>query len=79
MPTYERVQGGRVVERVQPLAGDYEDTRLGLLALEGEQGWRLADDVTRPAPEQSAGTEPAEQQNDAPPSPAEHRTRKSKE
>lgn len=42
-PVYERVdQAGQVVERVQPIAGDHEDTRLGLLALEGQGGWRVA-------------------------------------
>lgn len=48
MPTYERVESGRVIERVQPLAGDYEDTRLGLLALDGREGWRVADNASQP-------------------------------
>lgn len=44
MPVYERVdEHGQVMERVAPLAGDFEDTRLGLAVLDGAGGWRLAD------------------------------------
>lgn len=42
MPTYERVLDGRVVERVTPIEGDFEDTRLGLLAMEDGSKWRIA-------------------------------------
>lgn len=66
-PVYERVdERGEVVERVQPLAGDFEDTRLGVAVLDGTGGWRLAD--AEPADSQkdppgpdSASTEPIEQ------------------
>lgn len=45
MPTYERVdEDGDVVERVGVVDGSYEDTRLGLAALEDRDGWRLVDD-----------------------------------
>lgn len=40
MATYERVdEDGRVVERVTTPDGSYEDTRLGVAALEGVGGW----------------------------------------
>jgi hypothetical protein len=42
MPTYERILDGEVVERVTPIEGDYEDTRLGLLAMEDGGEWRIA-------------------------------------
>jgi hypothetical protein len=42
MSTYERVVDGRVVERVTPIEGDFEDTRLGLLAMEDGSEWRIA-------------------------------------
>lgn len=58
MPTiYERLdEAGNVVERVQPVDGDYEDTRLGLAVLDGLSGWRLAEDA--PAPEPAPPAEP---------------------
>jgi hypothetical protein len=49
MPIYERAIDGKVVERVQPIEGDYEDTRLGLLAMEDGSEWRAALDETPPA------------------------------
>jgi hypothetical protein len=54
MPTYERVLDGEVVERVQPIEGDYEDTRLGLLAMEDGGEWRIA--ATNHIPPASAST-----------------------
>jgi hypothetical protein len=62
--TYERVVDGEVVERVTPIDGSHEDTRIGVLVLEGSSEWRLA-----------AGEPPTaaeEQQTDppAPPAPA---------
>lgn len=56
--TYERVdEHGAVVERVQPIDGDYEDTRLGLLAMEEGSEWRLAN--AEPEPSTEAEPEPA--------------------
>lgn len=49
MPTYERVLDGRVVERVTPIEGDFEDTRLGLLAMEDGGEWRAATGESPPA------------------------------
>lgn len=48
MPTvYERVDDrGQVVERVQPVPDDYEDTRLGVAVIEGKGGWRIAPEDT---------------------------------
>jgi hypothetical protein len=53
MPTYERVLDGTVVERVTPIEGDYEDTRLGLLTLEDGSEWRItaADDTAPSTPD----------------------------
>lgn len=49
MPTvYERVVDDRVVERVQPVPGDFEDTRLGVAVLDGTGGWRIASDAPTP-------------------------------
>lgn len=42
MTTYEKVVDGRVVERVTPVDGDHEDTRLGCAVLDGVDGWRIA-------------------------------------
>ncbi len=61
MTTYERVVGGRVVERVTPVLGDHEDTRLGCAALDraaGADGWRVqgVDDVVPTDPDET-GTE----------------------
>jgi hypothetical protein len=62
------VKNGEVVERVQPIPGDYEDTRLGLFALDGKGGWRVADEQP-PTDATSAG------QQDTSPPPAESRPR----
>ncbi|MFB4294796.1 hypothetical protein ACBI99_44705 [Nonomuraea sp. ATR24] len=44
MGRYERVdEHGQVVERVHVLNGTYEDTRLGVAALEETGGWRVAE------------------------------------
>lgn len=53
MSTYERVLDGKVVERVTPIEGDFEDTRLGLLAMEDGSAWRItaADDITPSTPD----------------------------
>ncbi|MEO6081924.1 MAG: hypothetical protein ABIQ18_02330 [Umezawaea sp.] len=48
MSTYEYVVDGQVVERVSPIDGDHEDTRLGCAALdraEDADGWRKVVDV----------------------------------
>lgn len=72
MPTYQRIEGGRVVETVTPVAGDHEDTRLGVAALDrphGADGWR---DVAHPEPNAPAETVDAGGQAlvaDAPPKP----------
>jgi hypothetical protein len=39
--TYERVIDGEVVERVTPIDGSHEDTRLGVLVLDGGSEWRV--------------------------------------
>lgn len=60
MPVYERVDArGQIVERVDPVPGGYEDTRLGVAALEGTNGWRVA------------GAEPAAEPTPAPQDPAD--------
>lgn len=60
MTTYERVDDGQVVERVTPKPGGYEDTRLGVAALEGTGGWRVADqEPAAPTQEQGEGGEDA--------------------
>lgn len=43
MTIYERVVDGDVVERVEPVDGDYSDTELGVRALDyrGGDGWRV--------------------------------------
>ncbi|MEV0586324.1 hypothetical protein [Nonomuraea sp. NPDC050310] len=49
MGRYERVDdAGNVVETSYAPDGTYEDTRLGLAALENANGWRVA---TEPAPD----------------------------
>lgn len=82
MPTvYERVEHGEVAERVQPVPGDYEDTRLGLDVLKaqeqadrGELGttpfWRIAgQELTNAVPAESTNT-PAEDAGRDTPKPA---------
>lgn len=65
MTIYERVVDGQVVERVDPVPGGYEDTRLGLSVLEGHGGWRIAGAAPPPADQpapvaaESAAAEPA--------------------
>ncbi len=49
MTTYERVVDGEVVERVTPIDGSHEDTRLGVLVLEGSSEWRV-EGAQLPAP-----------------------------
>jgi hypothetical protein len=54
MSLYERRKGGKTVERVQTVPRKFEDTRLGLMAMEREKakdpdGWYLVDE-TKPAP-----------------------------
>jgi hypothetical protein len=66
--TYERVVNGEVVERVTPIDGSHEDTRIGVLVLEGNSEWRLAGS-TQPN-ESSENSAPA-QDDDAPPPPAD--------
>jgi hypothetical protein len=63
---YEKVIDGVVVEKVQPVEGDYTDTLLGCKALDytGGDGWRREGQVVEPAPE------PDEQQADEPAAPA---------
>lgn len=51
MTIYEKVDDrGNIVERVQPVPGDFTDTLLGCLVLEGDLAWRIAP-VDRPAVE----------------------------
>jgi len=62
LTTYERVVDGRVVERVTPVFGDHEDTRLGVAALDrkqGEDGWRVqgVEDVVPADPDEMSGAE----------------------
>lgn len=54
MTVYEKLdERGVVVERVQPVVGDYTDTLLGCLVLDGDSHWRIAvepvDDDQTPA------------------------------
>ncbi|HVK25056.1 MAG TPA: hypothetical protein VM677_27160 [Actinokineospora sp.] len=49
MTVYEKVVDGVVVERVQPIDGDYTDTLLGTLVLDGDPHWRIADEDQAPA------------------------------
>lgn len=60
MPTYERVLDGRVVERVTPIEGDFEDTRLGLLVMEDGSEWRIAtaDDIAPSTPDSAGPSSP---------------------
>lgn len=77
MTTYERVVDGRVVERVTPVFGDHEDTRLGCAALDrkpGEDGWRVqgVDDVAPAEPstaEETAGIPPVDTTTQTPAEP----------
>jgi hypothetical protein len=56
MPLYERVDAhGAVVERVQTIEGSTHDTILGVHALDGAGGWRLAGAV---APDPATAVEP---------------------
>ena len=50
MTTYEKVVDGHVVERVTPVEGDHEDTRLGCVVLDGVDGWRVQGTEPQPAP-----------------------------
>lgn len=64
MPTYERVgDDGQVVERVTPIPGDHEDTRLGCAVIDGKGGWRVAVDpataATPPESPSAASEEPS--------------------
>lgn len=63
MPLYERLDAlGETVERVQTIEGSTHDTILGVHALEGTGGWRLAGaapPASAVAPEPAV--EPAEQ------------------
>jgi hypothetical protein len=80
--TYERVVNDEVVERVTPIDGSHEDTRIGVLVLEGGSEWRVVGQEPTPAepaklsptPETAAephATEaPSGHQNDEPASPA---------
>lgn len=58
MPTYEKVVNGRVVERVTPVDGDHEDTRLGCAAIDGADGWRVVEFVEPPAVDELPPAEP---------------------
>lgn len=62
MTVYERLDdAGTVVERVAPLEGSFEDTRLGVAALECSGGWRAADSspaAERPKRGGSRGAQP---------------------
>lgn len=59
--TYRCVVDGKLVEQVTVPLGGYEDTRLGLEVLSGENGWQLVDpdtDVTDVEPGEPAEAEP---------------------
>lgn len=59
MTVYERVdEAGVVVERVQPIEWSYEDTRLGLAALDGGRGWRVAGQEQPAEPDPEPGPRP---------------------
>lgn len=58
MPTYEKVVDGRVVERVTPVDGDHEDTRLGCAAIDGTDGWRVVEFAEPPVVESPKDTTP---------------------
>jgi hypothetical protein len=62
VPIYEKVLDGTVVERVQPVAGDYSDTELGVLALEysGGDGWRREGQVVEQPVTEDVEQPPAE-------------------
>lgn len=57
MTVYERVEGGRVVERVSTVENSMEDNRLGLAALDPASPWRL-EDADQPDPEPAPQPEP---------------------
>lgn len=61
MTTYERVVNGQVVERVQPVSGDLEDTRLGMAVLEGHPEWRVARPATGAESEDRAEDGPVDE------------------
>ncbi|MUL39628.1 hypothetical protein FZ103_00270 [Streptomonospora sp. PA3] len=59
MPLYEYRQGGRVIERVRTVAGKFEDTRLGLAALDRAKhseadGWHKVDEQAAEGDQQPA-------------------------
>lgn len=56
MGTYVRRKGRRVLERVITEEGSFEDTRLGLAAMEGKGGWHVEEPADA-APD--AGADPA--------------------
>ena len=81
MTTYERVVNGEVVERVTPIDGSHEDTRIGVLVLEGGSEWRVVGQEPTPEPAEPSPTPetavephateaPSGPQNDEPTSPA---------
>lgn len=61
MPTFERVEDGKVVERVITVHNSNEDNRLGVAAVDGEGGWRVVTDTPdKPAEPAAADSAPAE-------------------
>ena len=71
MPLYEKLDvHGQVVERVQTIEGSTHDTILGVHALEGTGGWRLAG-ATPPDPAPTAEPETAAEPTEQPTAPAD--------
>ncbi|WP_367128323.1 hypothetical protein [Saccharothrix sp. HUAS TT1] len=67
MTTYERVNDqGRVVERVTPVPGDHEDTRLGVAVLESAGGWRVQGGEVEQADPHGEDPPPADPPSGAP-------------
>jgi hypothetical protein len=76
--TYERVVDGEVVERVTPLDGSHEDTRIGCLVLEGGSDWRVEGTAPAELPTSldgdalpTTGDSAPPPQDDAPPPPVD--------
>lgn len=50
LTAYQRVEGGRVVERVKTIDGSNEDTRIGCMVMDKEGGWQLDGTPVEPEP-----------------------------
>lgn len=54
--TYRYVQDGQTMETSTVPAGGYEDTRLGMEALDGDSGWQVVDPNEQDDDEDAQGT-----------------------